>query len=113
MIELIPAFRGQLQRLKATSPPGRWRPYLGLSFVTRQGEDDDRWVAWLKWQTMEAEGAFPCRDASKHEWISRMDPPDSFLAQSAAEQFAERCMESFREQFKAWIKSDFGTGEQL
>jgi hypothetical protein len=113
MQEQIPAFLGQLQRLKATSPPGRWRPWLQLSYVTRQDEDDDKWVAWLKWQTMEAEGTFPCRDIGKHEWISRMDPPDRFLTEAAAEQLAERCVEVFREQFKAWIKSDFSKGESL
>jgi len=107
LIEQIPAFHGGIARRKRERPPGKWRPWLQLSYVTRQDEDDDKWVAWLKWQCMEAEGAFPCRDTGKNESVSRMDPPDSHPTERVASLFAQRCMEVFREQFNAWIQSDF------
>jgi hypothetical protein len=107
LIEQIPAFHGSLARRKRERPPGKWRPWLQLSYVTRQDEDNDKWVAWLKWELMEGEGSYPCRDAAKSEWISRMDPPDRHPTERVAELFAERCVETFREQYMAWIKSDF------
>jgi hypothetical protein len=111
MIEQIPAFHGKLTRLKAMSAPGKWRPWLKLDFITLQDEDTDKWLAWIKWELMEGKGAYPVRDAGKNEWISRMDPPERFPAEIAASMLAKQSIEVFREQYNAWIKSDF-TGKE-
>ena len=108
----MPTFYAQLSRQKATKPPGRWRPYFKLAYVTLQDEETDKWVGWVKWQLFEGKGAYPCRDANKGETISRTDPPDYWPTEAAAGQFAGQCVTAIREQYNEWIQQDFFSKER-
>lgn len=103
----MPTFHAQLSRKKRHSPPGKWRPFLKLAYVTLQDEETDKWVAWVNWELFDSKGAYPCRDTAKGESISRTDPPDYFPAEAAAGQFAHLCVEAIREQYNEWIQQDF------
>lgn len=109
----IPAFRGKLERAKRHSPPGKWRPYLALSFTTEQSDDTDQWFAVLNWKLMEGSGTYPCRDSGKNETISRMDPPDYHPTERIAHLLGQQCIARFREQYNEWIKTDFGNEVSL
>lgn len=113
IIELVPAFHGTLARAKRTSPPGKWRPWLKLSYTTEQEDETDKWVAWIKWDLMGGTGVYPCRDTGKNEIISRMDPPDRHATERVAELLAKECMARMTAQYNKWIQSDFAAGEDL
>ena len=109
----MPTFRGELVRAKRHSPPGKWRPFFKLSYVTLQDEESDKWVGWVKWELFGNKGQYPCRDTGKHESISRTDPPDYWPTEAAAQQFAGECVKAIREQYNRWIQGDFKSDGEL
>jgi hypothetical protein len=108
----MPTFYGELERKKRFSPPGKWRPFFKLSYVTFQDEETDKWVGWVKWVLFDHHGQYPCRDTGKNESISRTDPPDYWPTEAAAGQFAGACVVALREQYNEWIKQDFASKER-
>jgi hypothetical protein len=108
----MPTLHGQLSRRKRVSPPGKWRPFFKLAYVTFQDEETDKWVGWVRWTLFDSTGQFPCRDAGKNESISRADPPDYWPTQAAASQFAAECVIAIRAQYNEWIQQDFSNKEQ-
>ena len=107
----MPTFYGQLVRAKRNSPPGKWRPFFKLAYVTRQDDETERWGAWVRWELFEVKGVYPCRETGKNESISRTDPPDYWPTEARAAQFAGLCVEAIRQQYNKWIKQDFTSKE--
>ena len=105
----MPTLVAQLNRRKRVSPPGKWRPWLKLTYEALQDEDTEQWVSWVKWELFDSKGAFPCRETGKHESISRTDPPDFWPTEKIASLFAGECIVAMREQYNKWIQQDFST----
>lgn len=103
----IPTLQAQLVRARRHSPPGRWKPFFRLAYITLQDEETDKWVGWVRWNLFDSKGAYPCRDTGKNESISRTDPPDYFPTEQAAAQFSGLCIVAMRKQYNEWIEQDF------